>query len=197
MREYIDPVIKYPNSILRVVSTPIEVVNAEVKDFTQMLLIVCRKQNGLGLSAPQVGKSVRIIVIDTKKCPLIDDYGFVPGDCSPKPIKKEYKRERHCYLINPVISNVSKKEFKYKEGCLSLPGVSGWVSRPTSFDVTFQDINGKVHTEHIEDTSTDIYGIIVQHELDHLDGKLFIDKINKFDKMKLTNKINKLRKFYG
>jgi peptide deformylase len=194
MKEYVDPIIKYPNNILRGISKPIEVVNEEVKDFTQMLLIVCKKQSGFGLSAPQVGKNVRIIVIDTKKCPLVDDYGIAPGDCSPTPTPRNYKRERNCYLINPIISNISTKEFKYKEGCLSIPRVNGWVSRPSSFDVTFQDVNGKVHTEHIQDTSKDVYGIIVQHEIDHLNGKLFIDKLNNFDMMKLTNKINKLRK---
>jgi peptide deformylase len=97
-------------------------------------------------------------------------------------------------LINPIISNVGTKEFKYKEGCLSLPKILAWVSRPSSFDVTFQSIDGKTYIEHITDTSKDIYGIIVQHEVDHLQGKLMIDKMSEFDAIKLSSKINKLRR---
>ena len=191
--EYVCPIVKYPNSVLREVCKPIEEVTQEVKNFAQTLLIVCRREKGLGLSAPQVGKKVRIIVVETNSCPLVDDFGFQPGDSSPNPVKKQFKRKRHCYLINPVISNVGNGTFRYKEGCLSLPKIHGWVTRPSSFDVTFQDVDGKTYTEKIVDTSKDIYGIIVQHEIDHLDGKLLIDKLSEMDIIKLTNRINKLR----
>ena len=193
-KEQIDPVVKYPSGILRIPCVPIEKVDAEVKSFTQIMHIICKRYDAYGLAAPQVGKSVRVIVVDAKKCPLVTEFGYQPGDCSPNPVKKEYKRERHCYLINPVISNVGTNQFKYKEGCLSLPKVKAWVTRPSSFDVTFLGVDGKTYTEHIEDTSKDMYGIIVQHEVDHLDGVLMIDKVSSFDAMKISSKINKLRR---
>lgn len=190
----VDPVIKYPNGILRQPCKPIEKIDAEVKNFAQQMLIVCKKYDAYGLAAPQVGHNVNIIVVNSKSCPLVDEFGFQPGDSSPTPVQKNYKRERHCYLINPVISNVGTKEFKYKEGCLSLPKILAWVSRPSSFDVTFQSLDGKTYTEHISDTSKDIYGIIVQHEVDHLHGVLMIDRVSDFDAAKLSSKINKLRR---
>jgi len=194
-KKFVDPVLKYPNAMLREICSPVEGVGSpEVKGFAQKLLIVCRMFEAFGLSAPQVGIPLRVVVIETKSCPLVKEFGYDPGDCSPNPIQKEYTRERHCYLINPIISNVSKETFKYKEGCLSLPKIQGVVSRPRSFDVTFFGVDGKSYTEHIKDTSTDVYGIIVQHEIDHLDGKLFIDKMDNFNLMKINNRINKLRR---
>lgn len=190
----IDPIIKYPNGLLRQQCAEVTSITPEVKNFAQQLLIICRLYEGQGLSAPQVGKSIRIIVVDNKLCPLVKDFGYQPGDCSPTPVEKEYMRERHPYLINPVISNIGEAKFKYKEGCLSLPGVNGWVTRPSSFDVTFMALDGKTYTEHITDTSKDKYGIIVQHEIDHLDGKLFTDKMSGYDLLNLTNKMNKLRR---
>lgn len=189
-----DPIVKYPDSILRMACSPIKEVTQEVKSFAQQLLIVCKALEGMGLSAPQVGKTVCIIVVDTKLCPLVQEFGYDPGDTSPTPVEKSYRRERHPYLINPVISNQSTEMSKYKEGCLSLPGIHGYVNRPIKLDITFQGLDGKTYTEHIEDTTKDIYGIIVQHEVDHLDGKLFIDKMDKYDYDKIINKVNKLRR---
>jgi len=190
----IDPIIKYPNGLLRRQCIEVASITPEVKNFAQQLLIICRLYEGMGLSAPQVGKTVRVIAIDTKLCPLVKEFGYQPGDCSPTPTEKEYTRERHAYLINPIISNTSEAKFKYKEGCLSLPGVKGWVTRPSSFDVTFMTLDGKTYTEHISDTSKDIYGIIVQHEIDHLNGKLFTDMMSGYDLLNITNKMNKLRR---
>ena len=197
MKDYVDPILKYPNSILREVCNPIENINDEVKNFAQTMFIICKRNSAFGLSAPQVGKKVRVIVINHQFCPLVDDFGFTPGDCSPNPVKKAFKRDRHSYLINPVITSIGTNTFKYKENCLSLPKVSGWVSRPSSLEVTFQDVDGKTYTEKVEDTSRDIYGIIVQHEIDHLDGKLFIDKMSPYDIQRIQNKINKLRRKNG
>lgn len=192
--EEISPLVMYPNGILRQKCEPITSFNEDLKIFCQQLSILCNRYEGLGLSAPQVGKTVRVIAINVEHCPLVTEFGFVPGDCSPTPEKKEYKRKRHAHLINPKIINACSKTHKLKEGCLSLPGIFAKIPRPTSFDVEFQDVKGNTCIEHIEDTAQDIYGIIVQHEIDHLDGVLMIDKIEEFDKSKLINKINKLRR---
>jgi peptide deformylase len=189
-----DPIIKYPNGVLRQKCKQVLEITNEVKDFTQHLLILCRRREAFGLAAPQVGHLLNIVVVDPKHCPLVKEFGFDPGDCSPNPIKKEYMRETHSYLINPIISNIGSNTHTFKEACLSLPGVAGRVTRPSSFDVTFQSIDGKTYIERIEDTSKDLYGIIVQHEIDHLEGKLFIDRMQSYDASKLIGRINKLRR---
>lgn len=192
--EFVGTIVLYPNGTLRIPCKPITNFNEDLKAFCRQLSIICHKTEAYGLSAPQVGKSVNVIAINVDQCPLVDEFGFVPGDCDPNPVQKQYKRKRSRILINPVISDVSTETFKYKEGCLSFPGIFGWVTRPSKFTVTFQDENGKTCVEKIEDTSKDIYGIIVQHEIDHLNGVLMIDRMSEFEKNKLIGKINKLRR---
>ncbi len=126
----------------------------------------------MGLSAPQLGFSKRIVVVN-------------------KQVALNLKRPS--IFINPVIVNASG-ESVYKEGCVSLPGIFGNVKRFNTFDVEYQDIEGNKQVEHVEDTSKDVFGTIIQHEAEHLDGGLFIDKLSPYDKDKVIKKINKLRK---
>jgi peptide deformylase len=184
----------YPDEHLRKVCTPIETVTDEVKAFCRQLSIACVKLEGLGLAAPQVYHNVRIVAINVDHCDKVTEYGYDPGDTSSSPTQGHYSRKRNSILINPVITPLDDKMVKTKEACLSIPGVCCYVPRYKNISVSFIDAWGKPQVEVIRDCEADIYGIIVQHEVDHLDGKLFIDRIDQFEKNKVINKINKLRR---
>jgi peptide deformylase len=175
----------YPDPILRLKSDLVTDFSEEnLKVFCRHLALFCKGNRALGLSAPQVGVSRRIFVInqDIQAKILYDD-----------PANKKYVITRPLLFINPVIKN-AVDESTYKEGCMSFPGIYGNVKRFNSFDLEYQDIGGITHIEHVYDTSNDLFGTIVQHEIDHLDGILFIDKLSSYDKDKVIKKINKLRK---
>ena len=164
-------IVLYPEPILRQICSPVEEITEEIVKFCHDLHLYAKKSRCLGLSAPQVGYPKRIIVVNE----------MIQG-----------MSNRPHILINPVISNASGKS-KYKEGCLSLPGIYAQVERVGSFDITYKDIEGKEHTERVEDVSKEIFGTVVQHEIDHLNGRLFVDIISAYEKNKVIKKINKLR----
>ncbi len=155
---------------LRKISDPVEDVDKTWQTLATHMLIFCRRAGGVGLAAPQIGINKRIIVVDTN---------------NEKPIYESY-------LFNPVIKNPQGSQ-RAIEGCLSVPGAKGSVVRYTEFDLEYLDMKGKPQTRHwtIEDGR---YGIIVQHEIDHLDGILYVDKLNFVEKEKAYKVMNKLRR---
>lgn len=163
---------QYPESVLRKKSIPITDFNEEVKRICMDLASFCWNFRAMGLSAPQIGINKRVLVVN-------------------KQIAINLKRPS--IFINPVIVNTSG-ESVYKEGCVSLPAIFGNVKRFNTFDLEYQDIDGNKLIEHVNDTRNDVFGTIIQHEVDHLDGTLFIDKLSAYDKDKVIKKINKLRK---
>lgn len=183
----------YPDNNLRTTCTTVE-PSKEVSAFGRQLLFVCRKLEGLGLAAPQVGFNVRVIAIDTLHCDKVAMYGYDPGDTSSSPVQKNYMRERASILMNPVITPLSNELVNTKEACLSVPGVEAPVARYKSIKINFIDVHGYPSEEIVTDCLNDRYGIIAQHEVDHLDGKLFIDKLEPYIYNKVVNKINKLRR---
>ncbi len=174
----------YPDPILRVKSELVTDFSEEnLKVFCRHLALFCKGNKALGLSAPQVGVSRRIFVInqDIQAKILYEN-----------PLTK-HLTARPLLFINPVIKN-AVDESTYKEGCMSFPGIYGNVKRFNTFDLEYQDVDGNTQIEHVYDASNDLFGTIVQHEIDHLDGVLFIDKLSSYDKDKVIKKINKLRK---
>jgi len=163
----------YPEECLRKKCEEItDATNKDIVKFCRDLHLYCRKNQALGLSAPQVGFNKRIIVINEN-------------------IKEAQGRDT--IFINPVISNGSGKS-RFKEGCLSLPEIYAYVERYNYIDIDYIDIHGKEKKMTINDVANDLYGTIIQHEIDHLDGVLFIDKLNSFEMEKVYRKINKMRK---
>lgn len=163
----------FPNPKLKRISTPITVFDSQLSLFAHDLLLHCFKSEGLGMAAPQVGEAIRLVVVN------IDH----PS------IKKEYPS----FLVNPQILNPEGVSF-YKEGCLSLPGIHARVKRYNSFTLTYQTLEGVEKTLQIEDVSNNLFGTVVQHEVDHLNGLEFIDRLDVFELSKISNKINKRRK---
>lgn len=163
----------YPDSRLGRICTPVENFDDELKCFAKELLSYCFKRFGLGMAAPQVGKSIRLVVINT----------------TLEQINNKYPS----FLVNPILRNLEGLS-RFKEGCLSVPNVYAWVERANTFDVDYQDLDGEQKTLRIENTSEDVFGTVIQHEVDHLDGVEFIDRLEPFEKNKIMGRLAKLRR---
>jgi peptide deformylase len=172
-------IVTYPNKILTQKSSDVTEFTEPYQKFARQLLILCRRYGGLGLAAPQVSFHKRIIVIDTDML----DYAY-----NTQYTKNNYPQQ----IFNPIITNASGK-IKFKEGCLSCPNVSGWVERFEKFTLNYQDETGNSKSLDITCGIGDPFGIVVQHEIDHLDGITFVDKLNFIDKDKAIKKLNKER----
>lgn len=144
----------YGNEILRMRSREVEDFGAELAVTVNEMYNTMYKSNGIGLAAPQVGVSLRIIVID------VSDYD------GPK-----------MALINPKIISKSQNREWEEEGCLSIPGLRAQVERSTKVRVRAQDLSGKTN----EFSARGLFARAIQHELDHLDGILFTDHASQLD----------------
>ena len=124
--------------------------------------------NGIGLAAIQIGVPKRIIVMDISK----------------NPEKKEPR-----YFVNPIIKNKNPKKTTYEEGCLSVPNQFAEIDRPSQCDVEYLDYNGKKKVLHAEG----LLATCIQHEMDHLEGILFIDYLSKLKKSMIIKKLSKIK----
>jgi peptide deformylase len=151
--------------ILKKVAEPVKEITPELKAFIKDLTFTMYETDGVGLAAPQVGVSLRIFVIDTTWS------------------QEEGKKEPFV-LINPVILE-SIGELIYEEGCLSVPGIYEKVKRHNYVKIEYQDVKGNVCLMEAEGTRA----VVLQHENDHLDGILFIDRLPKLKLWPLKKKI--------
>jgi peptide deformylase len=158
-----------PDPRLLEVSAPVTVINNEVKDLLEDMLETMYKSNGIGLAAPQVGVLKRLVVMDCSE-----------QNTQKKPLK----------FINPEILNLSSEKSEFEEGCLSLPTQYAKVERPSNIEVKYEDENGK----KIKKNFSGIEATCLQHEIDHLDGKLFVDHISKLKKNRIIKKLEKIKK---
>lgn len=142
---------KYPEQILRQTAKPISDFNDTLKKLADDMAKVMYQDDGIGLAAPQISKSIRLIVV---------------GDSSGK----DYK-----VYVNPEITFFSKDKGINEEGCLSLPKIFGWVKRSKKIHVKYQDLAGNIKKEKLKGMPA----IVLQHEVDHLNGILFIDRAEK------------------
>ena len=161
--------------VLRKVAEDVDPSDAEVQQLVQDMFDTLDRSGGIGLAAPQVGHSLRISVIDLN--PLKDEF-------------PEYDGFRHVFF-NPYIEEYDKtNQETMDEGCLSLPGMSEKVPRPTRIRVTYEDENGQEHDEWVEG----YLARVMQHEFDHLDGKVYIDHIVGLRKQMIKSRINDIIK---
>lgn len=164
------PIYLYGQVALRKPTDDIE-VGTELKPLIADMYETLTVAEGCGLAAPQIGKSIRLFVVDGSE--LGEDY----PDCAT------FKQA----FVNPEIIEESEDNSTYSEGCLSLPGITENVVRPKTITIHYYDENWNEHT----DTYTDFKARIVQHEFDHLEGHVFTDRISpirkQFVKGKLTN----------
>ena len=158
-----------PDPRLLEVSKPVKEVNNDIKNLLEDMLQVMYTSNGIGLAAPQVGILKRLIVMD----------------CSDKNKKKEPLK-----FVNPEILNLSSDKSEFEEGCLSLPTQYAKVERPSNIEVEYKDENGNKYRKSF----FGIEATCLQHEIDHLNGKLFVDHISKLKKNRIIKKLEKIKK---
>ena len=161
----IKTIITEPNEILRQVSKPVQSVGNEERKLMDDMLETMYAANGIGLAAIQIGIPKRIIVIDISK------------DGKKNPM----------YFVNPIIKNKDKDKTTYEEGCLSVPDYFAEVDRPKYCEVEYLDYNG----ENKILKADGLLATCIQHEMDHLEGILFIDYLSKLKKTMIVKKLSK------
>jgi len=172
-------VLTFPNPRLRKLSLPVEKITPELKKFSEDMLETMQDYKGIGLAAPQVGNLVRLIIVDTR--PQKDGRYKLE-----EMTELEQKLEHPLVLFNPVVVD-KVGETTFDEGCLSVPGYFETVKRFETIDVEALDADG----EKLSFKMDGLTSICIQHEIDHLDGKLFIDRLSLIRSNKLKSKIKK------
>ncbi len=168
------PIYQYGHPVLRKLSVDIDENYNDLHKLIADLYDTMSKSDGIGLAAPQVGKNIRLFVVDGSG--IADDY----------PEVADFKRT----FINAHITETSNETMETSEGCLSLPGISEKVARPKEIHIKYVDENFLAHDEVISGYAA----VIVQHEYDHLDGKVFIDHIGPLRKRLLKSKLTSISK---
>jgi peptide deformylase len=166
-------IIILPDKQLRLVSHPVEKVTPEIRQLVDDMFQTMYDAPGIGLAAIQVARPLRVITMDLAKR---DEN----GESTPQPR----------VFINPEILARSDELSVYEEGCLSIPEYYEEVERPARVRVRFTDLEGKVHEEDAEG----IYATCIQHEIDHLNGVLFIDYLSKLKRDRVLKKFSKAAK---
>ena len=154
-------ILTYPDPVLRQKAESVESIDEDVRDIVEAMTEAMYRDDGVGLAAPQVGISKRIIVVDAG--------------------------EGWMCLINPVIMELGKEEDRIEEGCLSFPGIRVAITRPTNVTVTALSEQGNP----IEVKAEGLIARVLQHEIDHLNGVLIIDHASPLNRRLLTSRLKK------
>lgn len=173
------PIVKYPDPVLSKVAEPVLQFNQELKELVKNMLFTMYHAPGIGLAAPQVGRSIRLFVLDV-------DYDRETVTNSSGKEEVRMSGFNPMVFINPVITGTAGTT-TYEEGCLSVPGVYEEVKRHKSIHVKFQDLEGNFH----ELEADDMLAICLQHENDHLDGIVFIERLSNLKKQFYKKKMAK------
>ncbi|WP_028970558.1 peptide deformylase [Sphingomonas sp. URHD0057] len=171
------PIVEVPDPRLRQISSPVETVDGEVKSLVADMFETMYAAPGIGLAAIQVGVPRRILVIDLQE-------PADPEDPESKPVRDPR------VFINPEIVEHSDHDVPYTEGCLSVPDQYAEVDRPDRIRARWLDLDGKSHDEEI----TGLLATCLQHEMDHLEGVLFIDHLSRLKREMILKKLAKQRK---
>lgn len=175
------PIVILPDPKLRLVSEPIAAVTGEIRTLVKDMLDSMYAARGIGLAAIQIGVPKRIVVIDLGKGPPLDSEE-AEGDADREPDPQ--------VLVNPEIVWRSDELNVYEEGCLSIPDYLEEVERPARIRITYQTLDG----EKVEIEAHGLLATCIQHEIDHLDGKLFIDHISRLKRERVVKKFTKAAK---
>ena len=157
-----------PNKLLRQVSKSVDKVGDEEKQLMDDMLETMYDAPGIGLAAIQIGVPKRIIVMD---------------------ISRDENKKEPRYFVNPVIKNRNEEKVKYEEGCLSVPDQFAEIERPNTCEVEYLDYDGKKQLLKADG----LLATCIQHEMDHLEGILFIDYLSKLKKSMIIKKLSKIK----
>lgn len=179
-------VTQYGEPILRKVGNPITKFDEPLAQMANDMVDTMYQQEGIGLAAQQVGRDLQICVIDVRPPVGTSVPFYYKYDAKQPPLELIMPMA----LINPKVSIIDETEAEYEEGCLSFPGVNGKVVRPVCVRCEFQDTEG---TPHILEADG-LLGRCILHEVDHLNGKLFIDSMNRRDLKENETKIKRIKR---
>ena len=157
-----------PNKLLRQISKPVDKVGDEEKTLMDDMIDTMYDAPGIGLAAIQIGVPKRIIVMD---------------------ISRDGNIKEPRYFVNPIIKNKNKEKARYEEGCLSVPGQFAEIERPNTCEVEYLDYDGKKQLLKADG----LLATCIQHEMDHLEGILFIDYLSKLKKSMIIKKLSKIK----
>ena len=157
-----------PNKLLRLVSETVKKVGDEERALMDDMIDTMYNAPGIGLAAIQIGVPKRIIVID---------------------ISRDENKKEPRYFVNPVIKNKNKEIVKYEEGCLSVPDQFAEIERPNTCEVEYLDYDGKKQLLKADG----LLATCIQHEMDHLEGILFIDYLSKLKRSMIIKKLSKIK----
>lgn len=172
------PIIGYGAIVLKTKAKEITVDYPELNKLILDMYETMYDASGVGLAAPQIGKSIRLFVIDTSPFNT-DDFEQNSG-FEVKSVKKTF--------INPVMIDESGENASFEEGCLSIPNIREHINRKSDITIKYQDEN----FTHLQETFSGILARVIQHEYDHLEGTLFTDKISPFKKKLIKGKLNNI-----
>jgi peptide deformylase len=168
------PILEAPDPRLRLVSKPVEAVDDALRTLIGDMLETMYAAPGIGLAAIQVGVAKRVLVIDLQE----------EEDAEGQPIRAPR------VFINPETFDPSEETSIYNEGCLSVPDQYAEVERPATVHARWLDADGKAHEEKLEG----LLATCLQHEMDHLQGKLFLDRLSRLKREMLLKKLEKARR---
>ena len=166
----IRPILLHPDPRLKKVAEPVARITPEIEALAADMLATMYDAPGIGLAAPQVGDMSRMFVMDAQRDPQAE----------PQPM----------VLINPEITWESDEQNVYEEGCLSIPDHYAEVTRPAEVKIRWLGLDGKTHEREFDG----LWATCAQHEIDHLDGVLFIDHISAMRRQMITRKMVKLKR---
>ncbi|PIV76724.1 MAG: peptide deformylase [Rhodobacteraceae bacterium CG17_big_fil_post_rev_8_21_14_2_50_65_11] len=164
------PILIHPDPRLKKSAAPVADLSDELRTLADDMLATMYDAPGIGLAAPQVGVLSRLIVLDC--------------------VKEEGAAPRPLAMFNPEVIAAADEKSSYEEGCLSIPDIYAEVTRPAEVEVRWMDTDGKAQQE----VFTGLWATCVQHEIDHLDGKLFIDYLGAMKRQMITRKMVKLKR---
>jgi peptide deformylase len=168
-------IITVPNPLLKQVSRPVDKVDDALRALMDDMLETMYDAPGIGLAAIQIGEPVRVIVMDLQEKPE-----GAPEDA------EGVKNPR--YFVNPEIIWKSEDTLPYEEGCLSVPEIYDEVQRPAHVKIRYLNYQG----EQVEEEAEGLFAVCIQHEMDHLEGVLFIDHLSKLKRDRAVLKVKKL-----
>ncbi|MGP8118957.1 MAG: peptide deformylase [Xanthobacteraceae bacterium] len=163
-------IIILPDKKLRLVSKPVESVTTQVRKLADDMFETMYDAPGIGLAAIQIAEPVRLITMDLSK--------------------KEGEERQPRVFINPEVLSATEELSVYEEGCLSIPEYYEEVERPASVRIRYLDLDGKLH----EEDATGLFATCIQHEIDHLNGVLFVDYLSKLKRDRVIKKFSKAAK---
>ena len=156
----------FPDPKLRKVAKKIDKFDKSLEILAQNMLMTMYKAEGIGLAATQIDIHIRLVVMDLSE-----------------------ERNEPRVFVNPEYTILDKSPFTYEEGCLSIPGFNEEISRPSKILLKWQDLQGNFH----EDRPDGIFTVCAQHEIDHLDGKLFVDYLSPIKRERIRKKLENRR----